>query len=313
MSNAYSFNVKDLARLLDECTAYKDEPVEFTRNRYDRYAKNFNDALQFLTDLKLIRHKNGSLVTAKRIRKIEYPTTLEQIVKDALLKSNKFIDAHKLILKFEPVSNQFEYSPTRSERFIESNVRNLLISLDIIRYDRNREIYMVEPNDYEEAFKSSLSGHRKLSLKALKAIQDRKELIGAKAEVIALEYEKVRLAKSPELVSKILHIAEIDVAAGYDIDSFEGADNIKRLIEVKAVSPFDFGFEWSANEARVAEMLKDRYFLYLLPVVNGLPNIADAIFIQNPAHRIMNGKDWIVETAGYSIKLSSTKNTLDLT
>jgi len=313
MSKVYPFSLKDVARLLTESTAYKDEPIEFIHSRYEKYAKNFDEALEFLISLKLIRRKDGSLIAAQRLLKIEYPTTLEQIIKDALLRSSNFKDVHQLILKFQAGDAKFEYAPSRSERFVESDIRNLLISLGIIKYDRDRDIYLLEPNDYEEALNLYPDNHRKLSLRALQAIQAQKEAIGRKAEEIVLKYEKERLESNPELVAGITHVAEIDVAAGYDIESFDRTDNdTKRLIEVKAVSPFDFGFEWSINETRVAERTQNRYFLYLLPVINGLPNITDAVIIQDPFNKVMTGTEWKVDTAGYSVSLKSAKNAMDL-
>src|ERR1700735_4293043 len=103
MSRAYPFNVKDLAHLLKEGLAYKDEPAEFVHDRYRKQASNFDEALDFLKALRLVKIKGDFLNVTDRIRKIEYPTTIEQVIKDALLRSHAFKDVHQLILKFQPV------------------------------------------------------------------------------------------------------------------------------------------------------------------------------------------------------------------
>ncbi|MDB5163982.1 MAG: hypothetical protein JWS12_600 [Candidatus Saccharibacteria bacterium] len=308
MSRSYPFNVRDLAHLLEESFAYKDEPVEFIRNRYEKYAKNFDEALEFLVALKLVRQKDNSVIVSRRLRKIEHPTTLEQVIKDALIRSHTFTDVHQLILKFQPEGIGFVYSPSRSERFAESHIRNLLISLGIVRYERDADVYILDSHDYEVVFSLAGSSHKKLSLKALHAIQTRNEKIGGMAEEIVLGFEKERLIDHPDLANRIAYTAELDVTAGYDIESFEASTDItKRFIEVKAVSPYDFGFEWSIGEVRAAKYLQKQYFLYLLPVINGIPSIKDAVVIQNPAEKLADRKKWDMRVSGYSVSLNSSK------
>lgn len=313
MSRSYAFNVKDLAHLLEESLAYNDEPIEFIRNRYEKYAKNFDEALEFLIALRLVKQKSDSIIVSRRLRKIEHPTTLEQVIKDALIRSHAFTDVHRLILKFQPENTGFVYSPSRSERFVESDIRNLLISLGIIRYQRDADVYILDSHDYEVVFGLTNSAHKKLSLKALQAIQARNEKIGEKAEEIVIGFERERLVEHPDLAKMVTHTAQLDVTAGYDIESFEASTDIaKRFIEVKAVSPYDFGFEWSIGEVRAAKYLQKQYFLYLLPVIDGTPSIKDAVVIQNPAEKLVDNKEWSMQVSGYSVNLNSTKIAMDL-
>ena len=84
-------------------------------------------------------------------------------------------------------------------------------------------------------------------------VQQRKDEIGKAAERKVLEFEKERLSEFPVLAERIEHIALKDVAAGYDIKSFdpkptESGDAIPRFIEVKAVSLCDYRFVWTINE-----------------------------------------------------------------
>lgn len=313
MSKSYPFSVKDLAHLLEESLAYSNEPTEFIRGRYEKTSKNFDEALGFLLALKLMKRKDDSLIVSHRLRKIGYPRTLEQVIKDALLRSQVFKDVRELILKFQPESSGFVYAPTRSERFTESHVRNLLISLGIVRYDESADVYIVSAQDYEVVFEQTGSSHKRLSLKALQAIQAKNERIGGRAEEIVIKFEKERLSSYPDLVKRITHTAEIDVTAGYDIESFEAGNEVtKRFIEVKAVSPYDFGFQWSIGEVRAAKYLQGQYFLYLLPVINGEPSIEDALVVQDPATKFAGSKEWNMDISGYSVSLKASKIALDL-
>lgn len=313
MSKAYPFNVKDLAHLLEEGLAYTDEPLEFIHDRYSKSAKSFDEALEFLKALKLVKLTGETLKVSNRILNLKYPATLEQVIKDALLRSHDFEDIHQLILKFQPRDELFTYSPSRSERFMESNIRNLLISLGIVKYERHSDTYVLEPHDYEVVFDLSGYTRKKLSLRALQAIKVQNEKIGSIAEEVVLNFERKRLGDYPNLIKKITHTALLDVTAGYDIESFEAtSDNTSRYIEVKAVSPYDFGFEWSIGEVGAAKYLQGQYFLYLLPVIDGTPSINDVVIVQNPAEKLAGSKEWNMQVSGYSVSLKTSKSTMDL-
>lgn len=99
--------------------------------------------------------------------------------------------------------------------------------------------------------------------------------VGAKGEIIALEFEKNRLWElgykhQSELVRKISH--EL-VNIGYDIMSFN-SDGIvyDRFIEVK-VMDVTGKFYWSKNEMYVASILKESYYLYLVSEIDSNRNI----------------------------------------
>ena len=95
--------------------------------------------------------------------------------------------------------------------------------------------------------------------------------IGDVGEAIVIEHEKIRLTKLEriDLIRNIKKIPEA-LAAGYDISSFEGRGELRRLVEVKttisrgklALSSFHMTpSEWSA-----ASSYKDIYFVYRLMI-----------------------------------------------
>ena len=92
--------------------------------------------------------------------------------------------------------------------------------------------------------------------------------VGEKAEQLTLSYEKERLndLDYPDMAMSIEQISKIDVAAGYDIESFNGNGSTlspDRMIEVKGTSGTAPYFYWSENEIETAKTLKEKYWVYL--------------------------------------------------
>lgn len=141
---------------------------------------------------------------------------------------------------------------------------------------------------------------KQMTLEQLKKTIESNEIAGELAESFVLKYEKKRLGNSKsELVKKI---SDIDVAAGFDIVSFDSAQSERpnRFIEVKAISKD--GFFWSSNEYEVAKLRGERYHIYLVDLQRiEEPNYVPEI-VTNPAMTIMQSDDWYVETQSYHIK-----------
>jgi len=98
-------------------------------------------------------------------------------------------------------------------------------------------------------------------------IQIEKE-VGERAEQLTLSYEKGRLNERnyQDMAMSIQQISKIDVAAGYDIESFNGKGSTltpDRMIEVKGTSGTTPYFYWSENEIETAKSLKEKYWVYL--------------------------------------------------
>lgn len=103
-----------------------------------------------------------------------------------------------------------------------------------------------------------------VTLTALKAKLGRNEILGREAEEWVLNLEKRRLARHM-LVDQIKRVSDEDVAAGFDIVSFSGLENLTydRFIEVKSYSDRPHFF-WSKNEIKTAKELAENYVLILV-------------------------------------------------
>lgn len=188
------------------------------------------------------------------------------------------------------------------DRLRYSDLRNLFLELGIIEYAAPTDSYRVTPL-FAKRFKpaSKTNKRRVIDENELMTQLEAQKILGADAELIAIQYEQERLADKPELLVKIEHTAKVDAGAGYDILSWD-INGDKRHIEVKAVPPVDIRFHWSSNEIGAAAEYGERYFLYLLPVVSGKMSPDNMRIIQNPHKEVfLNEKDWTKVSQTYTI------------
>jgi hypothetical protein len=116
---------------------------------------------------------------------------------------------------------------------------------------------------------SRICAPRPISQAELEWLIDVRGAQGDAAEhwVLQFEMDRLKANECPLEAAAILRVSELDVAAGYDIASFDGTSealNFDRFIEVKSTSRADPDFFWSVNEFETARDLRGRYWIYLL-------------------------------------------------
>lgn len=162
-------------------------------------------------------------------------------------------------------------------------VRNFLTMAGALDTEENGEICVA--GNYESDWTEQLRNRRKkFTLEQLLKQQEDQSRRGLEAEEFVLGLEKKRL---PELAQKIKRISDFDVAAGYDIVSYENneSEHYDRFVEVKCYmgSPHFF---WSENESDVARIKADKYILCLVDYLRmGEPGYQPE-FIRNPYETI---------------------------
>jgi len=178
-------------------------------------------------------------------------------------------------------------------------IRNFLIMAGALNKEENGEIGVT--GDYESNWTEQLHNRRKkFTLEQLLKQQEDQSKRGLEAEEFVLELEKKRL---PKMAQKIKRISDFDVAAGYDIVSYESyeTEHYDRFIEVKCYIGFPHFF-WSENESDVARIKADKYLLCLVDYARiGEPGYQPE-FIRNPYETIFNGEEWLVNAASYRIQ-----------
>ena len=146
------------------------------------------------------------------------------------------------------------------------------------------------------ALASALRRGQGMTLAELEALLEMRREQGQAAESWVLEYERVRLRNAGcEVEARAVSIvSDTDVAAGYDIESFDGMSedlSPDRFIEVKSTTGGAVVFIWSRNEFAKASELADRYWIYHLRSFVSLdgpsPNLT---MIQNPSKLCSSGE-----------------------
>lgn len=178
-------------------------------------------------------------------------------------------------------------------------IRNFMTVAGALDKEEHGEICVSDY--YENDFTAQIRSRRKkFTLEQLLKRQEDQSRRGLEAEEYVLSLERNKL---PSKVTKIKRISDFDVAAGYDIVSFQGEQSqvYDCFIEVKCYigSPH---FYWSENESDVAQIKGDKYFLCLVDYNRiGEPGYQPE-YIQNPYEVIFSDEHWLVNAASYKIQ-----------
>jgi hypothetical protein len=179
-------------------------------------------------------------------------------------------------------------APNSDEPKWMRNVRNVLQHKKVkgdIAWDKNGR-YMVQSSDiivsddsiviYEQSRpKHSISEER------FRAIQKTREQIGLAGENWVIDYEKKFLSKNGyyDLANKVRRMSQTNILAGFDVLSYE-SNSDEKYIEVKTTALSKVEFFLSSNELEVAKELKNKYWIYFLSEIYGIPKL---VRIQNPS------------------------------
>ena len=111
----------------------------------------------------------------------------------------------------------------------------------------------------------------------------RSRAVAAEYHIVGLEAERLTKGGRQDLAGLVERIAARDVAAGYDVRSFE-VDGSDRFIEVKSSTGTSTRFILSRNEWLFLEEHDSVAWIYFVPRVHELPNLSHQIVaIPNPA------------------------------
>ena len=209
--------------------------------------------------------------------------------------------------------NERSFQTSSDDIYIYNNViplryaaiRDILVSFGLLRRDDISEYQYYISTEHLDWFKEHVTKFIENSQlgnnshKKFKMNQQRQEKFGREAEEFVLEYEK-KIRSDHPTSERIRIISDLDVSAGYDIQSYMNNNSclIDKFIEVKSFAG-DPKFYWSAKEVKVAREKRDRYFLYL--VDRNVMNVDDyhPDKIQNPASTLFKDTKWECENDGY--------------
>ena len=289
-----NIEVKNLVKLYN----ILENNLEYLDNAKLQYSKQniyLLESLNFLIGIDIIsvdgnnikiHDKSSGEIEDKIFNKIAASSEFGSEVKEYL---NNFVN----------LNGTYSFKPDAIYNNATSHLRNFLIYAKKIVYENNE--YKVIDNNILELFLKNEYSPKKLE----KDLKDKKQL-GDDAEKLIFKKEQYKVDQiNPSL--KVDHVALRDVSAGYDIQSFEKKDDRveKIYIEVKAVSKSNYEFHLSVKEKQTANKLKDKYFIYLLPVDKSNPDKFDynqLLKITNIDKSIFqNNLEWKVESDGFVI------------
>lgn len=259
-------------------------------------------AVLFFKELKLIEVFKDTIALTEsgiEIAKLsleQRKSRISELIFDILLQ-NKHVNCEHITV--DPITGKLKI-PTNAFVLDSAIYRNFLYE---IGYLSKKSHYFVLNNkklqDQVEAeiiVEKKKTTQKELLLKLQKQQED-----GAKGEQFVLEYEMRRLLNHKLLPKRV---SDIDVSAGYDILSCHDTSSISydRYIEVKSYSGTPH-FYWSSNEMKTAEVLGEKYYLYLVDLSaiekNGIDYTPQ--IIANPAKELC-GDDWLIEPNSYLVK-----------
>lgn len=169
-------------------------------------------------------------------------------------------------------------------------LRNILLTLGLFS-NRTSTTFFVSPL-FNQNVTSHIKKRRKFNLQELLLKLENQAKQGEAGEQFVLEYERKRLEGRFD-IDNIEQISVIDVAAGYDIISFDSIDSCRldRFIEVKTYQGKPH-FHWSSNEMNIAKLRSKHYYIYLVAFDYMKEEGYQPIIIKDPIQYFDGNLDW---------------------
>jgi len=290
-------NSIELLRVIDR---YSSKELDFISRRYSDKHKYFKETLQFLIDIGWVISDDAMVHLNKKIPinvlELKPDMVLHEVV-FAMMAANKTISStlFSYLSEFRIDGNIISCAVPNKLSLNIVPIRDMLLESGLIVLDRGREIYSIN-SDYSHIYFQAKNLNSPKTTKGLLAKQRSNSEIGFLAEKTILDYEIKRI-NDPTI--NVDHVSDDNPLSCFDIHSFTINHESKtdRFIEVKAVSISDYSFFWSKSERDVAQILRNKYFLYLLPVTGPSTfSVSDMKQIQDPHISLLqNREQWNIE------------------
>jgi hypothetical protein len=274
--------------------------AEYLRRRYAERATHFDATLAFLRNSDIVRKqgKDLQLIANEIFSELSRANLQHVLLQRLIARANPFRDEVLSYLRqFRIVGGKAAHRPTTEQRSGESDLRNFLMELGVVNYDKTNRQYLIAFDHYT-LFIQAVRPVFPLGPLEFRKRQKGNEDLGLAAETEIVKFELQRIGK--QFADRVIHVAATDVSAGYDIESItvDSEDQLSpRFIEVKAVSLDDYRFFWTANELALARSLGSWYYLYLLPTTARREFLINLLrIVPDPAFQVLECQDeWSVE------------------
>lgn len=228
-------------------------------------------------------------LSANRERFFEINEAQKQLITERIVFKGPWnIHARELFEHFSLNQTSATYELPIAESPLSKNMNATIHFFKYLGILQEEEFVIQVVKRYVELVYLLTADSKAITEQQLEKILMENRKIGAQAENAVVEFEKKRLEKlgKPAQAAMVKRISTLNVAAGYDIESFDGtSDEIfpNRFIEVKATTSHEIRFYWSNNEMSVAKKKKEVYWIYMLKEFReDKPEHSIPIMIQNP-------------------------------
>ncbi|TSA44023.1 DUF3883 domain-containing protein [bacterium] len=275
---------------------------QFVETAYCERARNFAETLQFLKDINWVNERRGELILSDAGYAANSAAQDDEEIRKRLTESliaevNPYrADLADYLLRFRLSGVNLAYRPSLSERLLQSPLRNFLMDIRAVTYRASDDTYLIEEGAVD-LYVWAINFRRSTSKQMLQFDAKRKEQLGFAAEIAILEYERDRVGT--RWANKVEHVSAGSPFACYDVKSVtvRSCDAVPRYIEVKAVPSDSYQFYWTRSEVEVAQLLKEKYFLYLLPVsTSGSFDLKRILIVDDPYVSVYRSSEaWQIE------------------
>ncbi len=322
-------NLNEVNRLLiavnklsvDNKTAFESSVIDFCRNRViEGQFPNHKETIDFSIDIGTVGRVGKNRLKLTRLGKellalnptLGYELSEQQkefLAKNCFLQGNFSSNVGSVLKQFSPAYSvgTYQWSPIDNMPLTGNRETvDLLRQTGIIK-DENGvlEIDRKYVQEVREITKPANVITPEQLIEALKKASE----IGAIAEKIAFGFEKQRLETLGCLIEAqcMQKVSDLNVAAGYDIASFDGPTPClvpNRFIEVKGSTGSNVSFYLSSNEIKNARNLSNSYWIYFIPNIDKQKQKAktEPVMIQNPIKNIIESKNYEVECMQFLIR-----------
>ena len=262
---------------------------------------NYPGAIAFFEYLGLVSTSPGTIVPSEKLSSLAGQTSIAIINQLVTMSFNKLIEDGIFDKDVTGFCTGNGHLTIKRSAFplAYAAIRNFLTVTGALGNEEKGEICV--SGNFESDLTEKLHNRRnKISLKRLLEQQEEQNKRGLEAEEFVLSLEKMRL---PEMAPKIKRISDDDVAAGYDIVSYENnsAKHYDRFIEVKCFVGQPHFF-WSENESDTAKIVSDKYILCLVDYNRIKEQGYEPEYIRDPYKTIFGSDEWLINTASYKIQ-----------
>lgn len=282
---------------------------ELLKRRFGERARSFEETLSFMKKMQVLQERGRKIYRGRNLDRMQAVLNVgEQEFKKHLVKlivdspSRYGREMREVLIAFRLEEGKAWLNKENSGG-IHYATRNIFLTADVIRLDNDIGMYTIN-SWFLPFFVRACYGHG-TSPDTLKKLLKENADIGLEAELQVFKFEIDVVGQRD--AEQVVHIALENTNAGFDIASTRRdqlTDQLRiRLIEVKAVSPRNWSFTLTRNEYRVAKENSDSYFLYLVPVIAGTPEVSKMQMIQDPIMKLQDQDKWIIREGDWNVSM----------